>query len=1360
MTESDTDIRHRGVVTAINFEIAGAARAVPIIERESVNDFNNGDEVRYEGKHALHTQKPVEYTNTDIDFTDKTEYDHDDTVVKISGGSLELEKSVPASEREAIWVMNSSAGSAVIDSTENNYDGVASIYTADGDAYSFLRGRLKLDPDSEVKNIDIPNDGETFIGCWVYIINYKEASVLFEIIAADTSYTVCSFEIDGRIRVRIKNVGDVEFDSLTDASLNTGQWYYLGFHFRTVGNGYLDIYIDGVIAPVTKTGTPATITMVGVDLFMGPAEVRANNFDIITEDTSPQATFIDFMTFQYGSGSPHHGTYNIKPDSWTTYYAVDDTQIYIYHKHFGDGAVHNMTPSTWSTDAKINGSSFTNNGAITTTWNAEYFGYPAIDIDRPFSCGFWLKFTGETETGFIFEHVPTVGPHIVTYVTYNQFVFQIDDVKIISNPLVSGVWYYIICTYDGTKTVSGLNLLINGVVNIDKVRGSTITSLSNPTNMILNWGQHEYPEGVTSFNHFVLENLILYYNVDDVFDQAYIDFQYNSGAGTNEYIREVTYVYSFPFTVSYRVYPWLRISDPLPSRFIANDNIVTVYNDGGWNPSTNNTLVVGAHRTVGEINTENRIVSIDVWVYLLEHSENIIFKRVYDESSDRYYELKIGGDGRPVLMLHNNSAQYKRRIYNITIPLETWTHIAWDHSQDRFYTNGGLRTPLYTYGGTENYVGIENWYTKPDNPQPDKIVLSMGNMILGNLKGYLDEFIIYDRILYSTYPSTRYNNGIRSNSIKLKALPEIYYNFESTSNTVYDNGLLGINALETGTSVASTDSIIGTYSRELSLGSDIYVQTPELVPDILFTQYSPVLINSSVEFWIKILDTSVDSTILLIQGVYDNPLTKIHYAGASDKKITLTRTDAVPNTYTIKSSVINDNLWHHVVISRYNDGYATTTIEIYVDNVEVSEAPAGFADNTPFSGKQILIGKGPIRLDGFTIYTDHFLGATDVNLRYNGGVGTTDSPDIEPLLHYEFDGDLTNSGSLTTDDKFVAYHKDILTGESYNMGVNSGSINFGIDVGRFDFDDSFTFEIKFKSDSSHGVLITKINPSTGQGYDIILRTDGSIEFRMIHDDADRYDIITTDVGFNDNSWHHLFVVFNGTVGVIYIDTNTPRGLTTVTDTLTSNIINSSPFYMARLYTGSIGDSVVFSTALTAGQITERLGGDFGDLYPVTTWHTAQTKTTLVPYQVLGNMVGFTFTETAAGQTIKYLFILGSLGRRYKWDGDDWVQVDAIDEGNTKAELDVLTADDWAELLVIYNTLPGEKRMLIRIGLYTTVDTVTPAVNEIGIVHNGYKKCTPSEIEIDIVDNLGVLSTVRNVSGGDFTEIVVYTMELN
>ena len=62
-------------------------------------------------------------------------------------------------------------------------------------------------------------------------------------------------------------------------------------------------------------------------------------------------------------------------------------------------------------------------------------------------------------------------------------------------------------------------------------------------------------------------------------------------------------------------------------------------------------------------------------------------------------------------------------------------------------------------------------------------------------------------------------------------------------------------------------------------------------------------------------------------------------------------------------------------------------------------------------------------------------------------------------------------------------------------------------------------------------------------------------------------------------------------------------------------------------------------------------------------------------------------------------------------------------------------------------------------IFTDDEDVTPTISEIGVVYDGYKKTTPSEIEEQITDEQGVLTTIKNISGGDFSKLVVYTILL-
>jgi hypothetical protein len=145
--------------------------------------------------------------------------------------------------------------------------------------------------------------------------------------------------------------------------------------------------------------------------------------------------------------------------------------------------------------------------------------------------------------------------------------------------------------------------------------------------------------------------------------------------------------------------------------------------------------------------------------------------------------------------------------------------------------------------------------------------------------------------------------------------------------------------------------------------------------------------------------------------------------------------------------------------------------------------------------------------------------------------------------------------------------------------------------------DNFTIELWFRhgSVSATEVMIAKYiagEGGTDGGYKILMESDGDITFAIDDDETWTPDdnVTTTTADFDNNSWHHIAAVKDGTTGIyLYIDGQFKGSDETIA--ATNTLENDDAFYVgidgdgsSNDFTGFIDEVKVYASARTADEI--------------------------------------------------------------------------------------------------------------------------------------------------------------------------------
>jgi len=380
------------------------------------------------------------------------------------------------------------------------------------------------------------------------------------------------------------------------------------------------------------------------------------------------------------------------------------------------------------------------------------------------------------------------------------------------------------------------------------------------------------------------------------------------------------------------------------------------------------------------------------------------------------------------------------------------------------------------------------------------------------------------------------------------------------------------------------------------------------------------------------------------------------------------------------------------------------------------------------------------------------------NNRYNDGKGSPSIAHVPYILKYPFIDNLNNTGEGSRDNPDISttykYHlnifnKNTFATNSLNLGLLNGKIN---STTAAPTSGAFTLEFDFKPLST-GIIYNKMSDS---GYKLTMESDMKLQFILSSGIGESYTVSTTNALTLD-SWKKVFVTFDGT-SVLSIKYN--DNYDDITVDVGSNLYNAThgysnttPFVIANSMRMNVKKFIVYNTVLTNAQMILRHSDDYDYQYYVNEWKTLDIVSGIIPYQILHTTKSLIFHEIKPANTyIKYSFSATGTYQMY-WSGGVWTNA-YNGEGNTSTEL---AGADFPALMTIW-----EKRIrsfAIRIMMMTTSTTASPSISGIDLVYDAGIKCPESDLQITTVDNIGLASQVKNISGSTLSGLTIYTITI-
>jgi hypothetical protein len=223
---------------------------------------------------------------------------------------------------------------------------------------------------------------------------------------------------------------------------------------------------------------------------------------------------------------------------------------YAFQNNANDSlGVHNGTEvrALYATGINGNARDYSNDNLIrqTDVSDSNDFTFSTITNDLPFSISLWANFTSfssnsnylinkrasiATGTTQEWEFFRDSSNNKITINLFNQGQGTSFITALSNDITTTGVWFHIVATYDGSSNQSGLNIYINGSLNISsRTQTGTYVRMNNTISAI-RMGQPRFNASDVSFKHRgLLDEVAIWKNRE--LTSTEVTELYNAGAG-------------------------------------------------------------------------------------------------------------------------------------------------------------------------------------------------------------------------------------------------------------------------------------------------------------------------------------------------------------------------------------------------------------------------------------------------------------------------------------------------------------------------------------------------------------------------------------------------------------------------------------------------------------------------------------------------------------------------------------------------------------------------------------------------------------------------------------------------------------
>ena len=379
----------------------------------------------------------------------------------------------------------------------------------------------------------------------------------------------------------------------------------------------------------------------------------------------------------------------------------------------------------------------------------------------------------------------------------------------------------------------------------------------------------------------------------------------------------------------------------------------------------------------------------------------------------------------------------------------------------------------------------------------------------------------------------------------------------------------------------------------------------------------------SVSFWMKHTFGAVNGAIITkaTSGAFDAGWGIWSHSGSQQVRLDIQ--NGTQEMVIRDSATRNDGLYHHYIFT-YDGSSTRAGMSLYVDGIKITPNLEGVASMTgsmlnnnavtigAWSGGTVIL-PSDTKEDEVRFYKDKELTQAEVTALFNAN--NTNSNPVQKQVLWTLDQDvpgLTPTEGLVSSfdfednvlDQFASNDGTITGSELYVTGKLGKAFDFDgfssvalANEANFDFENNTKFSVNYWFKSTVGGvvgLVSKNNATNGWGCFLNV---GSPELDLRNTvTTDELRVRTTDK-FNDGKYHHVVITYSGLLTpasiIIYVD-KVKVALTTVTDTLSSTILNALPVTIGAFnaltlpYTGEIDEVKIYKDKVLNQEEVDRL----------------------------------------------------------------------------------------------------------------------------------------------------------------------------
>lgn len=763
----------------------------------------------------------------------------------------------------------------------------------------------------------------------------------------------------GQVRFGVSNTGTTWTTVSSTSNISSGEWLYLA---GVYDGSYLKIFVNGVLAN-TPTSYSSGIFNGTAGFFIGAQEWtigrRIYPFDGAIDEVKiyNYARTTQQIVKDMNAGHPAPGS---PVGSALGHWKFDEGYGTTANDSGTGGNNGTISGATWYSSGKLGKALDFGGSSYVQVADNDSFSFGNSSTDSPFSISAWIKKDGNV-TGDIVSKYTTSGIHLeyrLRVTNLNHFTFTLYDDSAggsrigrwANDSLPSGAsdWMHMVATYDGSASLSGIKLYLDGVRVDDADSTSGTYSNMDNTSAPLAIGAHTTDGTPTSVFDGKIDDVRIY-NSELTQEQINIVMNYGSSITLGGVLGD-----SEASTLTDGE------GAPPVAHWNFDEKTGTSANDKSGNGNTG-TITGAVWRGAGDCKTGACLA--------------------FDGSND-YVDIGAG----PSTVRSVSIWVYPATTTEYFINLTSNTDYIWVNGGT--ITATGLSSPIiYVNGQVTSTLEVNKWQhiTVTTSTAENASNLDIGRTQDTNyFEGKIDEVKLYDYIRTPAQIAYDYNRGA----------PVGYWKFDecqgTTAHDASGNGNSG--TISAGDSTGSNDSV-GTCSgsagemwadgatgkRNSSLEFD-GTNDQVNITDNANLRFDSASQDFSIFAWIK--RTSFGSAHVIVNK-RDSGTDGWSLIAQSSNLVTC----QLNGTLFISTSTISDSQWHHVGCTIDRDGNGQVYIDGKADGSPVAAGSAAMSttSNIRIGGNSYDTGRPfPGQIDDVRIY-NYALSETQIKTIMNEG---------------------------------------------------------------------------------------------------------------------------------------------------------------------------------------------------------------------------------------------------------------------------------------------------------------------------------------------------------------------------------------